>query len=190
MAADRPYHHGALRRAVLDAALAVISEAGPSAVSLRDLARRVGVSHAGPAHHFGSKEGVFTALATEGFEILADDLAAGGTDASMADLGAAYVRFGLTYRAHFEVMFRPDLYDEDDPMLVEQGNRARACLTEGARRAHPHAAAVPPEVVELAAWALVHGFATLATTGAADLGSPDEVDQVVRAAAAMMFREE
>ena len=188
MSAGR-YHHGDLRRAVLDAALEVIEEAGPSAVSLRDLARRIGVSHAGPAHHFGSKEGVFTALAAEGFTVLADDLAAAaGSTSSMADLGSAYVRFGLRHRAHFEVMFRPDLYDEDDPAVAEPRDRARAHLTEGARVAETHLGDVSPEVVELAAWALVHGFATLATTGAAELGSDDEVDALVRGAAALMFR--
>jgi AcrR family transcriptional regulator len=70
----RPYHHGDLRRAVLDAAVAAIAESGPAALSLRDLARRAEVSHAAPAHHFGDKAGVLTALAAEGYALLADAL--------------------------------------------------------------------------------------------------------------------
>ncbi len=74
MTTDRPYHHGDLRQAVLDAAVAAITEAGPAAVSLRELARRAGVSHAAPAHHFGDKAGLLTALAAEGYDLLADAL--------------------------------------------------------------------------------------------------------------------
>lgn len=60
------YHHGDLRRAIIDAALDVIREFSPAAVSLRDLARRAGVSHAAPAHHFGDKAGLLTAVAVQG----------------------------------------------------------------------------------------------------------------------------
>ncbi|MFD7073692.1 TetR/AcrR family transcriptional regulator [Nocardioides sp. NPDC059952] len=187
MPADR-YHHGALRRAVLDAAVEAISESGPSALSLRDLARRAGVSHAGPAHHFGSKEGVFTALAAEGFTMLADDLEA-VPNGSMAELGVAYVRFGLQHRAHFEVMFRPELYDAEDPSVAEPRERTWSGLSGSARLATTYADQVPPEVTELGAWALVHGFAMLAASGAIEADSPDEVSALVRGAASMMFRE-
>ena len=67
----RPYHHGNLRAVLLEAALAEIAERGPQALSLRELARRAGVSHAAPAHHFGDKPGLLTAIAAEGFRRLA-----------------------------------------------------------------------------------------------------------------------
>ena len=63
MPPTRPYHHGDLRQAVLTAAVAVLDESGPTQLSLRDLARRAGVSHAAPAHHFGDKAGLLTAIA-------------------------------------------------------------------------------------------------------------------------------
>ncbi|HEX8870560.1 MAG TPA: helix-turn-helix domain-containing protein, partial [Lentzea sp.] len=109
-----PYHHGDLRRAVLAAAVDAITEHGPAGVSLRDLARRVGVSHAGPVHHFKDKAGLLTALAAEGFALLADALnATRATTDSFVDLGVTYVRFAVQHRAHFEVMFRPDLLHTD-----------------------------------------------------------------------------
>src|SRR4051794_10810015 len=83
-----PYHHGDLRRALLDTALEAITEQGPAAVSLRDVARRAGVSHAAPTHHFRDKAGLLTALAAEGWTLLADALssaAAGGE--GFAELG-------------------------------------------------------------------------------------------------------
>src|SRR6186713_342124 len=76
----RPYHHGDLPRALLEAAVEAIAEVGPAAVSLRDLARRAGVSHAAPAHHFGDKAGLLTALAIEGFELLTAELTRAGSD--------------------------------------------------------------------------------------------------------------
>ncbi|MYW35224.1 helix-turn-helix domain-containing protein, partial [Streptomyces sp. SID2119] len=63
---ERTYHHGDLRRAILSAALDAIAAEGPAALSLRDLARRAGVSHAAPAHHFKDRTGLLTAVATEG----------------------------------------------------------------------------------------------------------------------------
>ena len=124
----RPYHHGDLPRALLEAAAQAIAEAGPAAVSLRDLARRTG-SHAAPAHHFGDKAGLLTAVATDGFRRLAATLGeAYQATGSFLEVGVAYVRFAITHRAHFEVMFRPELYHPDDPELVRAREQARALL--------------------------------------------------------------
>src|SRR5690242_18144357 len=116
--AKQSYHHGDLRRALLAAASEAIEENGVAALSLRDLARRAGVSHAAPAHHFGDKAGLLTALATEGYEQLAEALLTSRrVSNSFLELGVAYVRFAVTRRAEFEVMFRPELYHQDDPAL-------------------------------------------------------------------------
>jgi AcrR family transcriptional regulator len=158
------YHHGDLRRALLDAAAAVIAESGVAGLSMRDLARRAGVSHAAPAHHFGDKAGLLTAFAAEGFERLAEALESTG---SFLDAGVAYVRFAVTHRAHFEVMFRPDLYHPEDPALVAARRRSGAALYAGVEEL-PDAAADPGAVRQagLAAWSLAHGFATLWLSGA------------------------
>src|SRR5215210_1552970 len=97
----RPYHHGDLRRALLDAAVEAIAADGPAAVSLRDLARRAGVSHAAPAHHFGDKAGLLTAVAAQGYQLLADTLtAARQRSGDFLEVGVAYVRFAVDHRAH------------------------------------------------------------------------------------------
>src|SRR4029453_17263435 len=92
---DRPYHHGDLRVALLDAAAAVIDESGPAAVTLRDLARRVGVSHAAPAHHFADRAGLLTALATAGFTRLADAVEQVSPITDLRQAGVAYVTFAV-----------------------------------------------------------------------------------------------
>jgi AcrR family transcriptional regulator len=148
-----PYHHGTLRRAVLDAALAVAATEGPEAIRLRDLARRIGVSHAAPAHHFGDRTGLLTVIATEGFDLLAEVLQA---EKSLLDQGVAYVRFGTDQRAHFTVMFQPDLYRADDPDLLRARERAGAALRRSTRG---------DRLTGIAAWSLAHGFATLWNTG-------------------------
>ncbi|MEV6976733.1 TetR/AcrR family transcriptional regulator [Kitasatospora sp. NPDC093806] len=156
------YHHGNLRRAVLDAALSAIEESGPSGWSLRELARRAGVSHAAPAHHFGDKTGVLTAVAAEGFELFADCLERSAGDPYGS--GVAYVRFAVDHRPYFEVMFRPELYRADDPEMAAARERAGAVLATSARKLSPGEGS--DRATTLAAWSLAHGFASLWLNGA------------------------
>ncbi|GAA3336099.1 TetR/AcrR family transcriptional regulator [Amorphoplanes nipponensis] len=178
------YHHGDLRRALLAAAAEAIAEDGPAALSLRDLARRAGVSHAAPAHHFGDKKGLLTALAAEGFEELAAALRqAWASTGSFLELGVAYVRFATTRRAHFEVMWRPDLYHADDPALVAARERSGEALYSGvADLPDGGAGGGRGQVREtgLAAWSLAHGFATLWLSGSLP-DMPELPDEVARA---------
>jgi AcrR family transcriptional regulator len=176
------YHHGDLRRALLDAAAAAIAEDGPAALSLRDLARRAGVSHAAPAHHFGDKKGLLTALATEGFDGLAAALRnARAQTGSFLEMGVAYVRYATTHRAHFEVMWRPDLYHADDAALAAARDRSGEALSSGLSDLPDGQPGADVEEAGLAAWSLAHGFATLWLSGSLpdmpDL--PDEAARVV-----------
>ncbi len=127
------YHHGDLPNALRCAAVEVIDERGLGNFSLREVARRAGVSHTAPAHHFGDMQGLLTSLATEGFEHLHLALvaAAEGIDdpvERLNALGVAYVRLGRTHKAHAEVMFRTDLVDGDDVGLQTAGLYAYGTL--------------------------------------------------------------
>ena len=182
----RPYHHGDLPRVLLEAAVEAIAEVGPAALSLRDLARRAGVSHAAPAHHFGDKAGLLTAVATDGFRRLAASL--GETyraTGSFLEVGVAYVRFAVTHRAHFEVMFRPELYRTDDPALVQARDAARSML-------YPPAADLAGADGDrlgaaVAAWSLVHGLATLWLDRNLPPQLGDDPEQIVREVARHLF---
>jgi AcrR family transcriptional regulator len=187
-ARERPYHHPNLRRALLDAALASIAQRGPAALSLRELARRAGVSHAAPAHHFGDKAGLLTAVATEGFLRLADALRAVEHD-DFLEVGVMYVRFAVEQRAYFEVMYRPELYDHDDPALVAARQSAGSSLYPLAAQA----SGTEPDSVEalsaaVAAWSLVHGLATLWLNGNLPRALGDDPLSVARAVAGHLFR--
>lgn len=188
MTSSRTYHHGDLRRAVLSAALDVIRTEGPAALSLRDLARRAGVSHAAPAHHFKDRTGLLTAIATEGYELFADALA----DApDLRERGVRYVRFATEHPAHFQVMFQPELCRPDDPDLVAAKLRASVELRAGVSGLPAAGRGEDTRLAGMAAWSLAHGFATLLLSGnlGGAVGGRDP-EEVFRALTALMFAPE
>lgn len=189
------YHHGDLRRAVMDRALEIIASAGPDRVSLRAIAADLGVSHTAPRHHVGSRDGLLTAIAAEGFELLAEAMAAtregGGT---FLDVGVAYVDFGLDHAAHFAVMFTPDLLLEEDEDLARARARAFAELRGGVDAMSGDGRVEDARAAVVAGWSLVHGLTTLVLTGnlaAAGLGEgPHGVQEhrdLARRTAGMLF---
>jgi AcrR family transcriptional regulator len=166
-----PYHHGNLRAELIRVTLEVIERDGPTNVSLRAVAKLCGVSHGAPAHHFGDKAGLLTAVAAEGFGLLADALAQAREETDdFAEVGVAYVRFAVEHRAHFEVMFRPELYRPEDPSVLEHSSRAATELSAGSAASVGKDATTTAEAgfASLAAWALVHGLATLWIDGNLD----------------------
>jgi AcrR family transcriptional regulator len=178
----RPYHHGDLPAALLAAVAELIDEGGLEAVSLRAAARRAGVSHAAPAHHFGDKAGLLTAFALDGFQrfgaalATARDQAEGSGEEVLLAMGRAYLAFTDEHRPHFEVMFRPELVGEHDTEVHAAGAAALAVLADHL------AACLEPGVgdeevfqLALATWSAIHGLAILRTDGVlAHLGVDDE----------------
>jgi AcrR family transcriptional regulator len=186
---QRPYHHGDLRRSLIDAALDTIAEDSPAAVNLRALARRVGVSHAAPAHHFRDKANLFTAIATEGFGLLASKLqAAYDTSADFLEVGVAYVRFALDHRAHFEVMFRPELYHAHDPALQKAHHAAEAALYGPLGDVPNGELSSDVLAAGVAAWSLAHGLATLWLSGNLPRELGHDPEQVMRIVASHLFQ--
>jgi AcrR family transcriptional regulator len=177
------YHHGDLRAAILTQAAALVAERGADGLSLRALAREAGVSHAAPAHHFTDRRGLFTALAAEGFGMLAQALTAARPD--FLDAALAYVRFAIDHPGHYEVMFDKSLYDTTDPDLVAAETAAGAELAAGVGTLDDPRAKNDPHAAALAAWSLVHGFSLLWLNSAID-HDPDPMVTVHRVAG-MLF---
>lgn len=163
------YHHGTLREALLSAAEALLLERGLEAFSLRECARRAGVSHGAPAHHFGDARGLLTAFATAGFERMelrmqryaleADD----SPEQRLAAVGRAYVDFALDHPAHFRLMFRSDRLDADDPALKRASAATAQALAWSLSAALEHRGVDIHTLQErcLLAWSAVHGLAML-----------------------------
>ncbi|SDI42368.1 DNA-binding transcriptional regulator, AcrR family [Sinosporangium album] len=177
------YHHGNLRRAIMDAALAAIDESGPTGWSLRELARRAEVSHAAPAYHFGDKSGLLTAVAAEGYELFADALERASDHALEA--GVAYVRFAVNHRSYFAVMFRPELYRADDPAVRTARERAGGVLANTARTLAPTPAQT--RTATIAAWSLVHGLAELWLNGALPESADGDPEAAARSVLQLIF---
>ncbi len=187
------YHHGDLRVELLRRAAVVVQRDGPGELSLRALAREAGVSHAAPAHHFGTRTGLLTALAAAGFTLLAERLEGAGASGDFLEVGVAYVHFAIDCPAHFDVMFRPDLLQVEDPGLLAAQQRAWAVLRAGVDSKAAAGVVGDAAAAVVAGWSLVHGLAVLAASGSLDsahvrqfLPDPD-LTVVTRRIAGMLY---
>jgi AcrR family transcriptional regulator len=173
--ARRGYHHGDLRAALIAAAEQLVVERGVDGFTLREAARRAGVSPAAPAHHFKDMRGLLTAVALLGFRDFAAALEAadrqGGADpqARLRAQGAAYVAFAIQYPGRFLLMFRHDKLDRENAEFVNEARRAYRVLEAAVRSGTgaPPDGVLPAEGqgLLLAMWSIVHGFAHLALGG-------------------------
>lgn len=189
-----PYHHGDLRAALIAATEALLVERGPDGFSLREVARRAGVSPAAPAHHFGDAAGLLTAVATLGFEgltaALREGVARGGDDpiAALRGQGMGYVQYALAHPGRFRLMFRDGML-HPDPALKLHADAAFNELAAGVRRAAGVKTEAQMKPVHWNAvrtlWSLVHGYAHLAIAGRFDvfvaMSTPAELPAFVQA---------
>jgi AcrR family transcriptional regulator len=169
------YHHGDLRQALIEATESLLAERGPEGFSLREVARRAGVSPAAPAHHFGDAAGLLTVVATLAFDGLAQALERGnargtGPRAKLREQGVGYVDFAMRYPARFRLMFSAVL--SPDEALQRSGNAAFGVLENGVRAAFGIAPSAPLSEEAWSAlfalWSVVHGYAHLAIAGRFD----------------------
>jgi AcrR family transcriptional regulator len=175
------YHHGALRDALIDATEALIAERGAQGFSLREVARRSGVSPAAPAHHFGDAAGLLAAVAKLAFDQLTEALEAGNTRGGddplerLCEQGVGYVGFALTWPGRFALMFRADLFTKDEA-LVASAHAAYQVLEDGIRGLYALPLGAPLEPAQQhalrATWSMVHGFAHLMLAGQFDADLP------------------
>jgi AcrR family transcriptional regulator len=184
------YHHGDLRRALVNASVAMVDAEGAAALTLRGVARRLGVSHAAPGHHFPDRPALLAAVAARGFTRLAEATEQARDRAStpverLSATGVAYVEFASKHPELFRLMFGPDILDAgSDPDLTTSSTRAFEVLVNAVIAALGNEAT--PERVRVtttAAWSLVHGLATLfidRRLGALGGGTPADVKRVAR----------
>jgi AcrR family transcriptional regulator len=165
----RPYHHGDLRRALIDAASRLLEAEGPSALSLRAVAREAGVSPAAPYHHFKDKGELLDAVAHEGWTLLDQALAAAKAKApspreAMSELGVAYVCFARANPALYRVMYDTARDKEALPDEMQAGEDGAYCKV---RDTLVQAGANPDDTLDIelattAAWCSAHGLAEMA----------------------------
>jgi AcrR family transcriptional regulator len=185
MARDKPYHHGDLRAALVAAAEIELTARGIEAFSLRAVAKRAGVSHAAPKHHFGDANGLLTALAAEGYrQLLATQMrheaaAVAEPAAQLVASALGYIDFALARPALFRLVFGSARPDHQEPALQAAGQAAYGHLSDLV-----HAAGGRTVAAETAIWAMAHGLADLLAAGRLKTISalePDAREVVLRA---------
>lgn len=188
------YHHGDLANSLVSATVSLLETRAVAQLSLREVARAAGVSHGAPAHHFGDKAGLLTAVAVQGYQLLAAHLKNSQTlsdrtpEQRLLDAGQAYIRFALTHTAYFEIMFQPALTHSRTPEYQAAARAAKAVL-EGCIRGFllnrsPAAPASEKQVqaTVIALWSQVHGFANLWLAGnLGDTADDSQLDEIILA---------
>ncbi|PTS82033.1 TetR family transcriptional regulator [Pseudomonas sp. HMWF032] len=174
---EQPYHHGELRGALLLAATELLAEGGLASISLREVARRAGVSHNAPYRHFADRDSLLASLAIQGFVQLGQEM--GRQSGGLAELGQCYVRFALAQPGHFGLMFGATLDKRRYPELQQASAALHARLAAAVQVAAPQRA---QPVATLAAWSLVHGLAHLLQEQQLSeaLGTDELTEQVTR----------
>jgi len=169
----KTYHHGDLRRALMDASIEIIGTTGVDSLNLREVAKVAGVSPGAPYHHFVDRQEIFTEIAKEGFDLLEANMLHGrdsGRKDSIAKLnaiGKAYVSFAVTHPGHFRTMFRVDTHNSEDPELTTSGNKAFEILSQAIAECQKSGQAPKgdPLPLVLHAWSAVHGLSGLLIDG-------------------------
>ncbi|WP_449063138.1 TetR/AcrR family transcriptional regulator [Planomonospora algeriensis] len=184
------YHHGALRRALLDGARDLLAERGAAAFSLSELARRVGVSTAAPYRHFADKDALLDALAEEGYVAFHAGLEAAARAAAdpgdrVVRLGVVYLRFAEETPALFEIMFRDRPGRPSGPATFE----LLVTAVGQAQDAGALPSGQPPVVLARTIWALLHGLAILVGQGGfSKLGIGESRERLVAESMAAFLR--
>jgi AcrR family transcriptional regulator len=193
----RDYHHGNLKNVLIEAAISQIATHGARDLSLRELARSIGVSHASTYRHFPNKESVLATIAEQGFEELTRAMEAaakphaGDPLEMLRATGIAYVDFGVSYPHHLQIMFGDAITrHEDYPTLVEASKKAYEVLVSVVREGQQagRISAQDERLVALAAWAQVHGLAMLISSGQIHSDSAERIEHKSLAASVLALQ--
>jgi AcrR family transcriptional regulator len=170
---ESAYHHGDLQEALIAATEAILADQGAEGFTLREAARRAGVSPAAPSHHFGNAPGLLTEVAIRGYDELGAALKQaaakkGSERQRLHGQGLAYVEFALKYPGRFQMMFSNKRLIADDERLskaVKAAHREFEIMVDELMAREPHATPKLAKIASTVAWSTVHGFAKLALEG-------------------------
>jgi AcrR family transcriptional regulator len=175
MKSRETYHHGDLRQALIEEAIALIAEQGVSNWSLREVARRIGVSHTAPYRHFADRDALLAAVAEKGFQQMVAHLlqalkqSSGEHSEQLQAIGIAYVQYAIAHLSEYEVMFRHSrkMDEKQYPALTEAATKAFMVLVNVIVEGQKESAFRSGNPKELAwvAWSLVHGLSMLLVDG-------------------------
>lgn len=193
----RGYHHGNLRQALVDAALALIEEKGPQGFTLSEAAKTAGVTPAAVYRHFQGREDLIAEAARQGFEIFADlmeyafEKGQPSALASFEATGRAYLAFAEKYPGHYQAMFESGIPIRATPELAAVADRAMGVLERAARDLSRH---IPPQkrppalMVSAHIWAMCHGVVELYARGTPGNRTPFPPEQLLETGIGIYLR--
>jgi AcrR family transcriptional regulator len=173
LTSKKTYHHGDLRQALIEEAIALVAEQGTSNWSLREVARRIGVSHTAPYRHFTDRDALLAAVAERGFQKMSQFLLASLVkiptphSLRLQTIGIAYVQYAIAHPSEYEVMFRYQKNKQQHPTLKEASNQAFAILVDAieAGQKNGEFRHADPKQLALVSWSVVHGLSMLLIDG-------------------------
>ncbi|MDY7538302.1 TetR/AcrR family transcriptional regulator [Undibacterium sp. RTI2.1] len=184
----KSYHHKDLRRSLIDQALTTLTAGGSQAISLRNLAREIGVSHSAPLRHFPTREALLAELAVFGFEQLTEAMEVAkkkpnskNMGDALKNVGIAYVRFAIQQPHLFRLMFTADRVDSTRyEQLRQAGDQCKAVMVDLVVLAvgSGDLVASSTEMLALSCWAMVHGLASLAIDQQVDISNEQAIVMV------------
>ena len=170
MPKDKPFHHRNLKEALHDAALSLLDADGVSAVTIRAVAREVGVSHAAPVNHYKDLRSLLTAIAVEQFQTILADIekqlgkSGLGSAERIEAIPEAMLNYGLKHPNRYQLLWRRDLIDYADPVIVEVTDRIYDWLCDEIQQAIPESE-FDRDTVAIALWSMVHGYLDMRQNG-------------------------
>ena len=190
------YHHGALRKTLIEAGVAILKDEDVSALTLRRVARIAQVSHMAPYRHFTDKNALLAAIAVEGFQMLASDMHhvmqsnVENPRHVIKDIGVSYVRFGIEHPAHISLMFSGLLATSENEELNAAAAQTLNLLIEAVEHAQSHKVIAQGESKQIAksVWGLFHGLTMLMKEGLLISDVNNELEVMVSAAAEDLLR--
>ncbi|MEQ8366092.1 MAG: TetR/AcrR family transcriptional regulator [Roseicyclus sp.] len=193
----RGYHHGNLKQALVDAALRLIEEKGPTGFTLSEAAKNAGVTPAAVYRHFEGREELIEECARQGHEIFADLMALAYDDgrpsalAAFEATGRAYLAFARKYPGHYMAMFESGTSMNATPELAAAANRSRAVLEQAALALSEHIPPEkrpPPSMFSAHIWAMSHGVVELFARGRPGANTPFSPEDLLEAGIGIYLR--
>ncbi|NJK47091.1 TetR/AcrR family transcriptional regulator [Candidatus Gracilibacteria bacterium] len=187
MSSKKTYHHGDLRQALIEEAIALVTEQGISNWSLREVARRIGVSHTAPYRHFADRDALLAAVAEKGFQKMSQFLLASLENIpnqhsqKLQAIGIAYVKYAIAHPSEYEVMFRySQNNDRQYPALTEVSTKAFTILVnviEEGQKAGEFRQENPTQLAYVA-WSMVHGLSMLLIDGQIEVPENSTLEKI------------
>ena len=175
------YHHGDVRNSIISAGIDIITEDGAQSLTIRNAAKKIGVSHTAPYRHFKNKEELLVAIAIKGFDLLEQEI---NNASALVEIGRAYIQFAISNSNYYRVMFGDSIRNKTDyPEFFKAYDRSFRRLIQviGNSGNKQGSDKTDLEITAVAVWSLLHGYCLLIIDNEKDkaVGSNGQIERIL-----------